>query len=963
MRAKPVLLLSLLIALGLPASAARGDGKADPLFDAFREPPARLRPFVRWWWNGSRVTEAEIRRELDVLKAAGIGGVEINTIAMRDDVPKAGLAAFPERPWLSPAWCAAVKAAAEGARERGMTADIIVGSGWPFGGRFLRPSEQTKRVRTVRREVKGPTVFDASVAELLASERKDREDVVVAPRVVFVRLGPAGGSGFAPGQELGPGSVQAGRVRVRVPEGAHLLRIGLLETGFTHVKLGAPGADGPVVDHWNAAAVRRYLDHMSSGLAPALGGRLGEKLGGPLRASFVDSLELDHANWTDDLPAEFERRRGYALAPYLPFVLEKDDSSDESPGAATVRRARYDFHRTVVELFQERFLGTYVGWAHENGLLARIQAYGRETHVLEGSLQVDLPEGESWLWSGHDRIVVSPTVANKYVSSAAHLAGRSPVSFEAMTNAVPVFREMPEDFKLGMDQSVLAGVHHPVLHGFNYSPPEAGFPGWVRFGSWFGEQNPWWPHVRRFTDYAARLTTVLSSSEFQATVALLGPRADEWGRDGLLYQPFPEVSRPWYHYHLWSALQQAGYGTDFVSEGVLRGARVEDGRLRYGSRSYEALVLMDVVSLEPETAEAIARFGEAGGRVVVVGRKPEKAPGLKDAADADRRVKEAMARLLEAPGARGTAVDAPSPGLVPAGDYTRGVLPDGARRGLLSWVLSTMARLGLEPDVPVAAPHPDVGLVHHRSGAREIFFLANASRTEARDLEACFPTADRRPWRWDPETGTRSAVSFSGTPDRLTLHLEPLESLLLVYEPVTPRDPGSPDPEGPAVSAPAARPTPPRIGHAWLPVVAPWDVELRPVNAPPFRRRVPQLFDLSLAAADPDVADFGGTAVYRAEFDWTDESRTVLGLGTVHGVSSVRLNGMDLGTRWWGRHLYDVRGALAKGRNVLEVEVTTTLGNRMRALKDNPVAKSWSWWFPPIPMGLVGPVQLMKPSD
>ena len=43
-------------------------------------------------------------------------------------------------------------------------------------------------------------------------------------------------------------------------------------------------------------------------------------------------------------------------------------------------------------------------------------------------------------------------------------------------------------------------------------------------------------------------------------------------------------------------------------------------------------------------------------------------------------------------------------------------------------------------------------------------------------------------------------------------------------------------------------------------------------------------------------AGFGGVALYRAEFDWTDESRTVLGLGTVHGVSSVRLNGQDLGT-------------------------------------------------------------------
>ena len=146
-------------------------------------------------------------------------------------------------------------------------------------------------------------------------------------------------------------------------------------------------------------------------------------------------------------------------------------------------------------------------------------------------------------------------------------------------------------------------------------------------------------------------------------------------------------------------------------------------------------------------------------------------------------------------------------------------------------------------------------------------------------------------------------------------------------------------------------------------MVAPWEVDLRPAGGSPFRRRFPQLFDLSLAAGDPEVADFGGVAVYRASFDWTDETRTVLGLGTVHGVSAVRLNGKDLGTRWWGRHLYDATGALAKGRNALEVEVTTTLGNRMHSLPDNPVAKGWAWWFPPIPAGLVGPVQLMKPAE
>ncbi|HXY41413.1 MAG TPA: glycosyl hydrolase, partial [Vicinamibacteria bacterium] len=638
----------------------------------------------------------------------------------------------------------------------------------------------------------------------------------------------------------------------------------------------------------------------------------------------------------------------YPLLPYLPFVLDAEEAKGDTPRASTVRRARYDFHRTVVELFHERFLRTYVSWAHDNGLLARMQAYGRETHPLEGSLLPDLPEGESWLWSGHDRIVVSPTVVNKYVSSAAHLSGRGPVSFEAMTNAVPVFREMPEDFKLGMDQSLLAGVQQPVMHGFNYSPPLAGFPGWVRFGSWLNEQNPWWPHFRLFADYAARLATLLSQSEYQASVALLGPRADEWAQEGLLYQPFPEVRRPWYHYHLWQALQQAGYGTDYVSEGVVQSARVEGARLRYGTRAYDTVLLLDLESIEPETAEALAGFAEQGGSVVLVGRAPEHAPGQHDAASADTRVLSAMDRLRSR-SSTVTRRPAPEPGGPLGGDYTREPLPEHARRSLLHWVLLWMPHTAATPEVALAAPHPDLGVVHHREGAREIFFFANASRTDAVDTVARFPTGSRLPWRWDPETGERAEVPWRERRDELSLHLEPLESLLLVYEPA--------DAQVAAGSPPARL----RSGADPLPVVAPWEVAFRPAAGAPFERRVPQLFDLSLAAGDPSISGFGGVAGYRAEFEWADVSLSLLSLGTVNGISSVRLNGRPLGVRWYGRHLYDTGGALKKGRNVLEVEVTTTLGNLMRTRENDASTRRWAWWFPPIPAGLVGPVQLMKP--
>ena len=368
---------------------------ADQLYDSFRNPPATARPFVRWWWNGGRVNETEILREIELLKQAGIGGFEINTIAMLEAVPPESLAAFPAVNWLSPEWNRLVRTAADGARQRGMIADLIVGSGWPFGGRFLEPNEQTQRVSLIKKEIVGPTLFQSDVRSLGKERKRRGDEVATEAKIVFLQLAPQHASSFDPGVNLMKSLSESGSMMIQIPKGEYTLYVGLWEEGFTHVKLGAPGADGPVVNHFDARAVRKYLDNMSARLGPDLGGRLGDRI----RAAFVDSLELDHANWTSDFPAEFQRRRGYVVWPYLPFVLDLEAGEEDNAAGDTVRRARYDFCKTLVELFQERFVQTYVDWCRENGIKARIQAYGRETHPLGGSMLVDLPEGESWLWS------------------------------------------------------------------------------------------------------------------------------------------------------------------------------------------------------------------------------------------------------------------------------------------------------------------------------------------------------------------------------------------------------------------------------------------------------------------------------------------------------------------------------------------------------------------------------------
>lgn len=56
---------SVVSALGIPFMQGcrfidSEDKETDNLFMLFQNPPVTSRPFVRWWWNGDKVTAKEI---------------------------------------------------------------------------------------------------------------------------------------------------------------------------------------------------------------------------------------------------------------------------------------------------------------------------------------------------------------------------------------------------------------------------------------------------------------------------------------------------------------------------------------------------------------------------------------------------------------------------------------------------------------------------------------------------------------------------------------------------------------------------------------------------------------------------------------------------------------------------------------------------------------------------------------
>src|SRR5271157_4847548 len=77
---KVAILILLFAWLQLPRSAAQQDEKLALLEKSFANPPDDCRIMMRWWWFGPAVTKPELQRELEQMKAEGIGGVEIATL-------------------------------------------------------------------------------------------------------------------------------------------------------------------------------------------------------------------------------------------------------------------------------------------------------------------------------------------------------------------------------------------------------------------------------------------------------------------------------------------------------------------------------------------------------------------------------------------------------------------------------------------------------------------------------------------------------------------------------------------------------------------------------------------------------------------------------------------------------------------------------------------------------------------
>jgi len=309
-----------------------------------------------------------------------------------------------------------------------------------------------------------------------------------------------------------------------------------------------------------------------------------------------------------------------------------------------------------------------------------------------------------------------------------------------------------------------------------------------------------------------------------------------------------------------------------------------------------------------------------GGRLVFIGKRPIKSPSYKNGDNSDAAVKGIVENLID----------------------DKNVLIYPAPTGdVIQWYGELQDALGLKPYVSFDKTSKFLNQSNYRIGEYSLYFIANTSLSEHISVAAEFQVAEKlHPWIWNPETGEKLLYPTLGSKHKIQLELPRATSVMIVFEPKT---------EGEQFHVADFSRQGEELSGAW-------QLQLNHIKGAKQRLELNSLADL---AESEEMKEFAGEVIYEKTITIDTDTFKYIDLGNVQGISELTLNGKLLGTKWYGAHRYDLRGALKIGENKLSIKLTTIIGNYLKSLKDNDVAMIWTGHQKYYPMGVLGPVRFL----
>lgn len=619
---KKILILVILFSMGFPFQQSKAQ-------IGWPEISTENKPWTRWWWPGSIVTEPDLTAAMEKYSEAGIGGLEIAVIyGVKGEEDK-----FIR--YLSPEWMDIFTFTLKEGDRLNLGIELANASGWPFGGPWVDPEDACKNINFKTYSLmKGDTLSEKIefIQQALVRPVGQRPDITKLidpiaknsnlqlyaldqirfekplPLQILMACSDSGEILNLTGKVS-----SGGRLNWTAPSDNWTLYA--LFEGW-HGKMAeraGPGGEGDVIDHFSGQAINNFLKHFDN--------IFKDYDISSLRGYFNDSYEVDDAsgqsNWTNDMFHEFYIRRGYDLSMNLPAFFQKDDPEKNA-------RVLSDYRETISDLILEKFTTQWTDWAHKQGKTTRNQAHGSPGNILDLYAATDIPETEG-----------NEITKFKFASSAANVTGKKYASCEAATWLGEHFSSTLDDVKQAADLFFLGGINHLFYHGTCFSPQDEPWPGFLFYAAVeFTPANSFWDDFPALNNYIAHVQSFMQSSRPDNDILLYFPIYDRYADYGRgMLEHFDAIS-PAYNGSPFKTgaetMLEKGYSYDYISDLQIKNTDVLDALLQTEGNIYKTLVVPACKYIPLETFSKIIQLANDGAHIIFYGGLPENVSGWAD---------------------------------------------------------------------------------------------------------------------------------------------------------------------------------------------------------------------------------------------------------------------------------------------------------------------------------------------
>ncbi|MEN6458027.1 MAG: glycosyl hydrolase [Thermoguttaceae bacterium] len=784
------------------SAAMAGQGDLSALERQFRELPTEARRLTGplFWLHGD---ETRQQLETEIAKIAE-GGNGCFTAESR-----------PHNDWLGPGWWRDLAICLDAAKKHNLQMWIFDERWWPsheVGGK-VPARYAVKRLDAASAEVEGPKEYQAN------GYAGQRYVAAVAGRVTAD--GKIDGDSLvdlAPFVHEGKLVWQAPAGKWRVMKFTHVRGQPLAQTGH----LSVDGASKDCVDWLIQTVYQPHYDHF------------GPDFGKTIQGFFYDEPET-RGDWGTELDAVLaERGVDWKKA----YVAHKFLLAGEEQVAA-----KFQYLDALADAWGRTLYGGIARWCHEH----HVKSIG---HFMEhGSLyrSADFCAGDMMRLQRYSDMGALDAICRQFVvgqktvdktspgdepvwqtpklaSSISHVFGKADdvtmVEIFGARGQDLTYREM----KWWTDHMQVSGVNFLIPHSFNpRGPYDNDCPPYFYNGGF----EPRWPLYRVWADYTSRLSLMLTGGRHVCPVAILFN--GNLGQVGKMIPP-EDIS---------TALQDAQIDCDWLPMDVFeREATIDGSAIKLHGEQYRVLIVPPAEVIPYATMAKAKEFFENGGTVIGYKFLPSKSATVGKSNAEIAAVRDSIwGSWLQ--GVKSS---------MPAAVTSRSAA--GGLACFNSEAAEVCAKISDDHVRPLLADRW-LHVLHRQKAGRDVLLVANQNHQGGPRQYTFRVTVPGEPECWDPmrnELTTPQLRRIDANTTEVSLTLEPLESVLLVFQPKKTARPLRIEPDTKPIRAAVAI-----VRDANPPASPPMpDVKRKPLTlsplkaAEPFRGRVTLPADVDL---------------------------------------------------------------------------------------------------------------------